>query len=152
MSRMETKHSIRRSRRRFTGRVTLVKQEPDGDLHIKLVDEDGEDGPVNLVVEVPLGEPWCEIRKEVLSWTNRKIPFSTNGKKLGLSKKPVIRVTRKAFFDAIHGGGDTTKNRRPVPKNASATFKERHDLGNSSGHEARSNPSIGAAFAALVWR
>jgi hypothetical protein len=53
-----------------------VKVEPDGDLHIQLVDQDADDGDVNVVVEVPFGEPWCDIRKEVFSWTTRTFPFS----------------------------------------------------------------------------
>src|SRR5436190_10100856 len=35
-----------------TGRVTLVRAEADGDLHIQLMDADGAN-PVNVVVEVP---------------------------------------------------------------------------------------------------
>lgn len=105
----------------LTGRVTLVKQEPDGDLHIQLVDKSADDGDVNVVVEVPFGEPWCDIRKEVFSWTTRAFPFSTAGTKLTLTKTPVIIVTGKAFYDAIHGGGDTSRNRRPKPKNATKT-------------------------------
>jgi hypothetical protein len=108
----------------LTGRVTLVKQEVDGDLHIQLVDEAAQDDDVNVVVEVPFGEPWCDIRKEVFSWTNQKFPFKTAGKKFTLQKHPVISVTGKAFYDAIHGGGDTSSNRRPVPKNAAPTTKD----------------------------
>lgn len=108
----------------LTGRVTLVKLEPDGDLHIQLVDQDADDGDVNVVVEVPFGDPWCDIRQEVFSWTTRTFPFSeTSGRKLTLTKTPVITVTGKAFYDAIHGGGDTSRNRRPVPKNAAKTSR-----------------------------
>ena len=108
----------------LTGRVTLVKQEPDGDLHIQLVDDGAQDDDVNVVVEVPFGEPWCDIRKEVFSWTSQTFPFRTGGKKLTLQKHPVITVTGKAFYDAIHGGADTSKNRRAVPNNAASTTKQ----------------------------
>jgi hypothetical protein len=40
-----------------------------------------------------------------------------------LVKTPVITVTGKAFYDAVHGGGDTSKNRRPKPKNATKTSR-----------------------------
>ena len=122
-----TKSTARRGKERqwfqLTGRVTLVKIEPDGDLHIQLVDQNGQDDDVNVVVEVPFGDPWCDIRKEVLSWTHEKFPFATQGKKFTLQTKPVITVTGKAFFDAIHGGGDTSLNRRKAPKNAAPTTK-----------------------------
>ncbi len=107
----------------LTGRVTLVKLEVDGDLHIQLVDDGAKDDDVNVVVEVPFGEVWCDVRKEVLSWTSQKFPLQTAGKKFTLNKHPVITVTGKAFYDAIHGGGDTSLNRRPTPKNPAATTK-----------------------------
>ena len=108
---------------RVTGRVTLVKIEPDGDLHIQLVDENAEDDDVNVVVEVPFGHPWCDIRKVVFGWTNQTFPFQTQGKKFSLNTKPVITVTGKAFYDAIHGGKDTSLNRRKPPPNAAPTTK-----------------------------
>jgi hypothetical protein len=92
-----------------TGKVTLVKAEDDGDLHIQLVDADGSSN-VNVVVEVPVKQlvgvsPWDDIRKTVFGWTKTKFPFTIRGsKKLTLSKTPVIRVEGKAFFDAIHPG------------------------------------------------
>lgn len=109
-----------------TGRVSLVKAEEDGDLHIQLVDVDGA-SKVNVVVEVPVkqlvGEsPWDGIRREVFSWTNTKFPFSTmSSKKLDLSKKPVIRVEGKAFFDAIHAG----KGAGAVPNRPRTWLRER---------------------------
>jgi hypothetical protein len=108
----------------LTGRVTLVKIEPDGDLHIQLVDETAEDSDLNVVVEVPFGEPWCDIRDKVFRWTNQAFPFQTQGKKFTLQEQPVITVVGKAFYDAIHGGGDTSSNRRPVPHNAAATTRK----------------------------
>jgi len=122
-----TKDTPRRGQERqwftMTGRVTLVKVEVDGDLHIQLVDESADDGDLNVVVEVPFGSPWCDIRNTVFSWTSQTFPFSTAGKKFVLTKKPVIAVTGKAFYDAIHGGGDTSRNRRPVPNNAAITTR-----------------------------
>jgi hypothetical protein len=101
-----------------TGRVTLVKIEPDGDLHIQLVDEGATDDSVNLVVEVPAGEPWCNIRETVFGWMTSKPPFSTNGRKFHITANPVVTVTGMAFYDATHGQGDSNANRRHVPANA----------------------------------
>jgi hypothetical protein len=108
-----TKHTPRSGKEKewfeLTGKVTLVKAEEDGDLHIQLVDADGS-SKVNVVVEVPvrqqLGEsPWDAIRQEVFGWTKATFPFTVKGgKRLDLTKNPVIRVEGKAFFDAIHAG------------------------------------------------
>jgi hypothetical protein len=107
----------------LTGRVSLVKIEVDGDLHIQLVDEGAADDSVNVVVEVPFGEPWCDIRETVFGWTGQDFPFKTQDKKFTLQKKPVVTVTGRAFYDAVHGGGDTSLNRRPVPNNPADTTK-----------------------------
>ncbi len=110
---------------RLTGRVSLVKIEPDGDLHIQLVDDGAADGDVNVVVEVPFGDPWCDIRETVFGWANHDFPIqTTGGKKFTLDRKPVITVVGKAFYDAIHGQGDTSKNRRRVPDGAAETTKQ----------------------------
>ena len=58
----------------MTGRVREFRAEPDGDLHIHM--EDVRRPDVKLVVEIPLGEPWCEMRKEAFSWTNARFPFT----------------------------------------------------------------------------
>jgi hypothetical protein len=118
--------SVRRGREKtwyaLTGRVTLVKAERDGDLHIQMVDESADDGDVNVVVEVPAGEPWCDIRSIVFGWTTTKtFPFTASGRALTLTERPIITVVGKAFYDAVHGGKDTTRNRRPKPKNARPT-------------------------------
>lgn len=95
---------------RVTGKVTLVKAEPDGDLHIQMVDKDAEGNAVNIVVEVPNGTKWCTIRKTVFGWTNVKFP-KVNGE-LNLNKEPVIAVTGKAFYDGQHGDKKKISNRR----------------------------------------
>jgi hypothetical protein len=80
-----------------TGRVTQVRLTTDGDLHIELVDVDGT-SDVTVIVEVPRGKTWEGVR--------------TQASKLRVEKRPVIRVTGKAFYDAEHEKGDTTSNRR----------------------------------------
>jgi hypothetical protein len=72
-----TTHTPRSGREKewyeISGRVTLLKAEPDGDLHIQLVDADGS-STINVVVEVPVkqhvGEsPWDGVREVVFGWT-----------------------------------------------------------------------------------
>lgn len=95
---------------RVTGKVTLVKAEPDGDLHIQMVDEEATADAVNIVVEIPNGKNWCKIRKTVFSWTNTKFPRK-NGE-LTLNRYPVIIVSGKAFYDGQHGDKKKISNRR----------------------------------------
>jgi hypothetical protein len=102
-----------------TGRVTLVKVEADGDLHIQLVDVNGA-SKVNVIVEVPVKQapgvsPWDEIRQKVFGWTKTDFPFKVKSdRRLELLKKPVIRVEGKAFFDATHQG-DVPNRRKDTP-------------------------------------
>jgi hypothetical protein len=88
-----------------TGRVTKVKVEDDGDLHLSLEDLSK---PGRVVVEIPLGERWCELRKKVFSWSDARFPVSA-GKPLELTRQPVVSVVGKAFYDAGHA---SSKNRR----------------------------------------
>lgn len=82
----------------LTATVVLVKCEDDGDLHVQLQDQ-GKDSP-QVVVEVPLGETWDSIREEIFSWSRTKFPCEPH--QLKLRKKPTIKITGKAFFDAEH--------------------------------------------------
>jgi hypothetical protein len=59
----------------LTGRVVDAKIEAFGDIHIALVDADGNNvGTVSA--EIPVGPKWCEIRQTVFEWTTQKFPFS----------------------------------------------------------------------------
>jgi hypothetical protein len=104
----------------LTGRVTLVKAEEDGDLHIQLRDAKGG-GRMQVVVEAPVdhGHPdsgWSYIRKTVFGWSDQDFPFTTKtGHRLRLERKPVIRVVGKAFYDATHGKKSTPNRRRDNP-------------------------------------
>jgi hypothetical protein len=52
----------------LTGRVVDAKVEADGDIHIALVDANGNNiGTVSA--EIPVGPKWCEIRQTVFGWT-----------------------------------------------------------------------------------
>jgi len=58
-------------------------------------------------------------------WVKHEFPIkTTNGTKLTLERKPVVIAVGKAFYDAMHGEGDTSKNRRRVPGRAAETSKQ----------------------------
>jgi hypothetical protein len=89
-----------------TGRIDKVKAEDDGDIHIVLRDVSDNAG---IVVEIPLGPRWCELRKLVFSWTDAQFPLSSGFRTL---QHPVITVIGKSFYDIDHSGNDTVMNRR----------------------------------------
>ena len=94
-----------------TGRINLVRIEDDGDLHIVIENTDGQSG--GMVVELPLGPRWCEMRKMVFSWTNAHFPISPGREnKFALVQHPIVTVIGKAFYDIDHSGNDTRTNRR----------------------------------------
>jgi hypothetical protein len=105
----------------LTGKVVLVKAEEDGDLHLQLGDPEGN-GRLQVVVEIPLDHghsesAWSRMRETVFGWTNQEFPFTTKmGHRLHLTRKPVIRVVGKAFFDATHGKPSTPNRRRDAPE------------------------------------
>src|SRR5947209_13878431 len=93
------------------GRVEKVRMEDDGDVHIELRNADGRPG--GIVVELPLGETWCAMRKMVFSWTDVQFPVSPGREdKFALLQHPVVTVVGKAFYDIDHSGGHTRGNRR----------------------------------------
>jgi hypothetical protein len=93
------------------GRVEKVRIEDDGDVHIELRNADGRPG--GIVVELPLGETWCAMRKMVFSWTDAQFPVSPGREdKFALLQHPVVTVVGKAFYDIDHSGGNTRGNRR----------------------------------------
>jgi hypothetical protein len=101
----------------LTGRVTQVKAEEDGDLHIELVDVD-DPHSVHVVVEVPLDRhggrsPWNPIRQTVFGWSDQTFPFETRtGHKLHLHEHLVIQVIGQAFYDAEHTGPEPNRRRQ----------------------------------------
>ena len=108
---------------RVTGKVTQVRAEPDGDLHIMLADKDGP-GNLNVVVEVPLGDMWCDIRKKVFDWTEVKFPLTS--KTLKLNREHVVSVVGKAFYDGKYAEREKTSNRRM--KSVETTIWEIHPV------------------------
>jgi len=95
----------------ITGRIEIVRIEEDGDLHIVIGNVDGQRG--GIVVELPLGPRWCEMRKTVFSWTNARFPISPGKQdRFALVQHPIVTVIGKAFYDIDHSGKDTRSNRR----------------------------------------
>jgi hypothetical protein len=94
-----------------TGRIDKVRIEDDGDVHIEMKNVDGKPG--GIVVELPLGPHWCEMRKTVFSWTDVRFPVSPGrSDKFALVQHPIVTVIGKAFYDIDHSGKDTRNNRR----------------------------------------
>jgi hypothetical protein len=124
----------------LTGKVVLVKAEEDGDLHIQLGDPEGE-SKFEVVVEVPLdnkveNSAWSNIRRTVFDWSTQEFPFTTKtGKKLKLTKNPVIRVVGRAFYDAVHQKVSTPNRRKDNPNVTVWEIHPRHEDG--SGRRGR---------------
>jgi hypothetical protein len=98
-----------------TGRVVAVKVEADGDLHIALSDATGDKQGI-VVVAIPLGPQWCDIRTTVFSWSPTRFPFQTRStKKLKVIKPPIITVIGKAFWDIGHAPKDQSNRRKYMP-------------------------------------
>lgn len=95
----------------ITGRLKKVRTEDDGDLHIVLADAD-DDKPGEVVIEIPLGERWCALRKTVFSWTDAIFPFPTTRAPFRLVQNHVVTAVGKVFYDIDHSGNDTKNNRR----------------------------------------
>ena len=99
----------------LTGRVVDAKVEADGDIHIALVDANGNSAGT-VSAEIPVGPKWCEIRQTVFGWTTQKFPFSVKtAHRLKIGEQRLITVTGKAFYDIAHAPADHS-NRRRTPK------------------------------------
>jgi hypothetical protein len=99
----------------LSGRVVSAKVEADGDIHIALVDANGNNAGT-VSAEIPVGPKWCEIRQTVFGWTTQKFPFSVKtAHTLKIREPHLITVTGKAFYDIDHAPADHS-NRRRTPK------------------------------------
>jgi hypothetical protein len=101
----------------LTGRVISMGAESDGDVHLVLIDASGNK-PGKVIVEMPLGPRWCDIRTTAFSWSNAAFPFTADWQHspFSLVRRPVITVIGKAFYDTDHSGKDIRNNRRPRQK------------------------------------
>ena len=88
---------------RVTGMVTDVRAQKDGDIHFLLADATGRKQG-KILAEVPVGRPWCELRKVVFAWTKKGVQFRPFKDRTGniLKEKRVVTVTGKVFFDTHH--------------------------------------------------
>ena len=102
-------------------RIAAVKVEDDGDLHIEVQNSDGRGDRV--VVEVPLGDTWCEIRKAAFAWTDAKFPLTRGQFKT--VQHPTVTVIGKAFYDVDHA-------RRRHAEQSTRSKRASCRLGNSS--------------------
>ena len=94
------------------GRVVDVRVQADGDVHFELEDENGMKRG-HILVEVPLGSQWCELRKIVFSWTTKRMRFNRfqAPRQLTLrTKKLVVTVLGKGFFDTHHARKNPLRN------------------------------------------
>jgi hypothetical protein len=95
----------------LTGRVTGMKIEADGDIHIEMVDAN-DNRPGTVGAEISPGPIWCELRKLAFSWTTQKFPFSFGSSKtLTVTGRHVVTVTGKAFYDIDHAPKDRSNVR-----------------------------------------
>jgi hypothetical protein len=109
---------------KLTGRVTALIIEGDGDIHLELVDVDGRSG-AKAGAEIPAGRRWCPWRQVAFGWTEVKFPITTARRELPLTKRPVISVVGKAFWDGQHAPaskarGGVRRNRRTYDSTCSA--------------------------------
>jgi hypothetical protein len=88
---------------RVTGIVRDVRAQRDGDIHFLLQDATGRKHGM-ILAEVPVGRPWCELRKAVFSWTKKGLQFRPFKAPTGniLKSRRVVTVTGKVFFDTHH--------------------------------------------------
>jgi hypothetical protein len=92
-------------------RIVAMKLEADGDLHIEVENVTGGSGRV--VVELPCGETWCEMRKHVVEWTKANSVLQRG--KLSPVSPHNVTVVGKAFFDIDHANGGKNERRGKTP-------------------------------------
>ena len=90
------------------GRILAVKAEEDGDIHIEMGNVDQRKG--RIIVELPVGDTWCEMRKTAFSWTDAQFPIKPGQFKT--TQHPIVTVIGKAFYDTEHAGKDLRNNDR----------------------------------------
>lgn len=89
----------------LTGKVVSAKVEVDGDVHLKLIDENGPSNGTTVDVEVPYGQSWCDIRTTIWGWRKKDSTIKvTSSAKLSLKSYPTVTVVGHAFYDGAHVG------------------------------------------------
>jgi hypothetical protein len=94
-----------------TGRVVRVQVENDGDLHVVMENTDARRGRV--VVELPVGRPWCKLRTAVFAWTNARFTLLPRDRDtMHVTGHPIVTVIGRAFYDTDHASRNVRTNRR----------------------------------------
>ena len=95
----------------LTGRVAGIRVERDGDIHLELVDANGNKQGI-VGAEIPAGNAWCALRKLAFSWTSQGFPFKVGSSKpLTVTGTHIITVTGKAFYDVDHAPKNRSNQR-----------------------------------------
>ena len=81
----------------ITGDVSLVHTEIGGDLHFRLMDAKNSH-EVNVVIQCPHHDHACDIRKEMVRWSDVRIALSGNEEQHAFISKPLVTVTGKAYY------------------------------------------------------
>jgi hypothetical protein len=94
-----------------TGRVVGIQVEDDGDLHVVMENTDGRRG--RIVVELPVGRPWCKLRTAVFSWTNARFTLLPRERdSMPVTRHPIVTVIERASYDVGHASRNPLTNRR----------------------------------------
>ncbi len=119
---------------KVTGRVVDIRVQEDGDIHFELRDATGTKRG-HILAEIPLGGPWCELRKIVFSWTTKGTRFNRfqAPRALALRINPVVTVLGKPFFDAHHAEKHPLRNRNNTNRSRILAAWEIHPVSGLTG-------------------
>lgn len=81
----------------ITGDVSLVHTEIGGDLHFRLMDAKNAH-EVNVVIQCPHHDYACDIRKEMVRWSDVRLSLTGQEEHHAFISKPVVTVTGKAYY------------------------------------------------------
>ena len=66
-----------------------------------------------IVVELPVGRPWCKLRAAVFSWTNARFKLLPRDRDtMHVRRHPIVTVVGRAFYDVGHASRNFHTNRR----------------------------------------
>jgi hypothetical protein len=123
-----------------TGRVVRVQVEDDGDLHVVMQNTDGRRG--RIVVELPVGRPWCKLRAAVFAWTNARFTlFPRDRDTMHVTRHPIVTVIGRAFYDVGHASRNPRTNRRDYDRRL-AVWEIHPVMRLGLGHCQSPSPSI----------
>jgi hypothetical protein len=113
----------------LTGEIRYARLEDDGDIHLQLADQGKGPDAKTASVEIPVGEPWCAIRRQLFALLDVTLPvWFSKHKTVSPKTNAVITVTGKAFYDAENDGDDTSVNDRDGAGSSRTTVWEIHPV------------------------